>query len=372
MRASATAYRLNLGLGLAALLGMSACGGTAIDIELVPDPNVNDRATLLSLLSSFEVVIDNDDTGLYHNRDDRIDNLRIEDVDGDGAGELVATLGLPGDGRLPLVRLNRGELPDVPLRFDVDGFGDDSGAGRVRLAAGGVPGVRFADGEVVRIEVPFNIRPRYRPPRVTQLVPGPNTKNGQGTVGSVFVIFSKRMLRASIDGAAVGVYRIDGAGAGELVASVERNIQVIPGEDSPTTLQYVFSDPLGPGTYEVRVTAQARDEEQRSLDQLPMEKGDQAYAARFVVSDDPPPASVPTTPQTGPFDCTLVQCPGTTKCSKSNGRCELAQCPDACPDGTVCSDAFFVCVLDCRVHGSHGGCSDGKRCDAQTGLCVDN
>ena len=367
-----TAATSALALALAACAHLSCADETAIDLHLVPDPNINDAAALRARLTAVQVVLDAP-SGLYPPSAVReAPPLRIADVDDDGHPELIVDFPLDGIGELPVVRIERGGLSDdvFPVEIRVEGFDPD----RLAIAAGGVQGVSFADGQVKSIETPFNVKPLYRPPRVTQVLPEDGARGLRPeALSSAMVIFSKRMNRASIEAAGVfEVRQVVGEGEEKTVPAqqiIVRDLGATP--TSPTTAEYVFADELAVGIYRVRVSSKATDQSGRALDQVAMQAGDQPFASQFQIGTD----LVAPAQECHPSPCQTQWCvngglacgPGMT-CNSDARRCEPKACPQACGVGLVCDAELSVCVPDCRPYGGFGGCAADATCGSD-GLC---
>jgi hypothetical protein len=349
---------------LLALLG--ACGDpTALDLSLVPDPNVNSETALVEKLGALRVVIDSP-AGLYPVSDSRReDDLEIKDIDSDGKAELVAEVDLSDLGRLPLVRVERGGLDEAPLEFRLDGLDKDKAA----VAAGGVQGIRFDAGAVLPVKVPFNLRANYRPPRVSEVFPADGDP-ASGKLGSVLVIFSKVMNTDSLKRPAVfQVLTVEGGVETPVPAA-----RIEPGElykGGPTTAEYHFTGPPGHGTFRVRVSQGALDASGRPLDQVPMEPGNQPFRSSFAITAEAAAATNMCSPNCESLWCSSGGqiCPSGLTCV--GGACVPERCPTSCPPLSICDPALGACVSDCRVHGTYGGCADGERCDEASGLCVE-
>jgi hypothetical protein len=228
---------------------------------------------------------------------------------------------------------------------------------------------------VVEVQVPFNLRSDFRAPKVTQVLPEDGSQLDSAGVGSVVVIFSKAMRPESI--AQAGVYQVLRLESGSETLVPAESIQVEPiYQDGPSRAEYRFAGgPLNAGTYRVRVTQGALDESGRSLDQVPLEPGNQSFTSQFTLGTE-----MARTAACAPNCETLwcgnggTQCAEGLTCNTATGTCEPEPgCPSACPELMVCDPDLGggLCVDDCRVHGSYGGCDEGQRCDTNSGLCVD-
>lgn len=356
-------------------LTLSACADlTALDLSLVADPNVTDTAALVSQLRWLKIVLDSP-AGLYASPPSAIDRgLSLEDVDGDGQLELVAEHPVDGLGRLPRIRLEQGGLQPLALDLRLDGAdakpGEKPRDELVYFAAGGVRGVRFASGTVREVEVPFNRRLLYRQPQVTQVNPEDGAEVDPRSFGSVVLIFSKKMNPDSLRANDVlRLLQVEPAPARPIAAELI-TVTNLGGLESPAAAEYRFASILTPGTYRIEVSTAARDASGRPLDQVPMQPGDQPFSSSFVVGN----TAVPT------IECTPVcndwcasggdKCAPGLVCNKASRICEprYQSCPGHCRATTVCDPARGICVPDCRVHGSYGGCPDGETC-LPDGVC---
>jgi hypothetical protein len=356
MRTRADAIGLAL---VVALLG--ACAdepGPAIDLELVQDLNINTPESVLERVSTVRVIVDSPD-GLYPPGAERGSGaVRIIDADADPSDlELVAEVAVAGD-RLPLIRLQRGSLPEVPLDLVLQGF-DASDPDDAELEAeGSVRGVRF-EGGVTALAVPFNLRPERLPPRVTEVVPGDGDEIAFCDVEALAVVFSEPVdeqsvlasTRVQVEPNGVAAVRLDASG---LVAHVvlERSLD----DDTAETV-----------AFELILSTDVVDLQGQQLDQVPAEPGSQPFdetitlRCRQLVTGPRDPCGGEPWPPCPPFD--RLQC--------VDGVCEPVSCEGArCPAGFVCAPDLGRCEVDCRLYGAGGGCPvDRPTCDLETGLC---
>lgn len=331
-----------LALGLLA----SCSPVTALDLTLVADPNINAETTLVAKLASLQVAIS------------------------DGQDRLETPVDMTDLGHLPLIRVEQGAASKLPLDFAIDGIGADDKTGQqVKLAAGGAEGYYFSEGEVVSVNVPFNLRALYLPPRVTSVYPEDGETQQAHLVGNVLLVFSKAMSPDSlVNTGVIRVLRVEGSQETPVPAR-----EIVLGELSsggPTTASYVFTAALEEGSYGVRVSQGALDTSGRPLDQVPMLAGNQPFASQFKVG------AQTSTAMACPGTCESLwcgnggeACPTGLKCDKAAGSCVPDRCPKTCPVATVCDPALTACVMDCRPYGTHGGCDSGT-CSAETGLCT--
>ncbi len=351
------------GLALLALLAQGCGEETALDLNLVADPNVNSEQALLAAVDRLRLVVDSP-AGLYPPGTIRKEqDFEIKNEDTDPASELVAQVGV--DGKLPLIRLEQGGLPDAPLELRLSGYK----GGGVALAAGGVEGIHFIPGQIQPIKVPFNLKADHRPPRVTQVFPADGAANLLvGSISSVLVIFSKAMSKTEVERAGVlSVFIKQGDKEVLVPAKSVKASQLY--KDGPSQAEYTFVKLLDlAATYHVRVSAKARDKSGRPLDQVPLQAGNQPFSSAFSISSVGT-ASPMTTEQTWCINGGLSCAPGLV-CNQTTGACESKPgCPAKCPANQVCDKPLGHCVDDCRVHGSYGGCDTNQTCGAD-GLCL--
>jgi hypothetical protein len=353
------------------LLLEAGCGSTtSLDLSLVADPNVNSEETLLGLLGSVRLVVDSPD-GLYNATPRTVGDLEIVDVDGDGEGELRTVVSLGELGHLPFIRLEQGGLPDVALDLRLDGIALSGAASPI--ASGGVRGIRFTGGESSSLDIPFNLKPLYQPPRVTRVDPEDGAEDlSPKEVGLVYLEFPKRMNEASLKDA--GVLTLELLSEGKSISvSASAIVVSFPGGsglDSPTVVQFRLAKSLAAGSYRVGVSSSAQDASGRPLDQSPMLAGNQPFTSRFSIASDPVvPACSPDC--SGSF-CQSggTACPAGLTCIAVSKTCLATSCPASCAPATVCDEALALCVPDCRLYGPAGdGCPAARPTCSSSGLC---
>ncbi len=359
-------------------LCLLGCGKlTALDVTLVPDPNITSEALLLESLHTIKLVLDSPQ-GLYpkdyHHAEQEIS---VEDIDRDGYAELTARIELNDSLHLPMIRIKRGGLALIPLELRIDGISLESYPfyPNQAIAAGGVQGVRFVEDQVVPIKVPFNVRPLYRPPQVVQVFPEDGTKDLVPMhISSVLLIFSKQMQRDSL--LVPGVFQvtqIDEDGNESLVKPKQIDVGQLY-QNGPTKAEYQFKTQLPTKmTFRVDVSSKALDMSGRPLDQVPLEPGNQPFQSTFASIDTSGPQPAPPCPPYCDFTwCSLGGkfCAPGLVCNKAQKACEPSACPEACPEQHVCNPDVHACVVDCRINGTYGACPDGTHCEDTTGLCV--
>ncbi|MCB9557956.1 MAG: hypothetical protein H6707_17720 [Deltaproteobacteria bacterium] len=341
---------------------LAGCGATtAIDLSLIADTNISDAEQLLAEVDVIDLVLDSDQ-GLYPlSAAAQYDNITISDVDNDGSAELTARFATNGLDHLPLIRVERGSLTDVPLAVSLRGLQKQTAA---LYAAGGLRGAMFSAGRTERLSVPFNVVPRFRPPQVSQVVPGHGSSVSESEFsGPIFIFFTKLMdQRSLLEPSTITLNRISPTPQ-TIAARQILLFQDRPGDD-PTitmTVEFHLSATLSGGTYEVKVSSAAVDTtaEHRPLDQAPMQPGNQGWRSTFVIAagalKGPDPVKA-TQCGSGPG------CPVGTRCEPKLGRCEPTACPASCPQTLVCDSALNRCVQDCRLYG-------GATCPATAPLC---
>jgi hypothetical protein len=334
----------------------------AFDLELVQDLNINTEAQLIERIDSLVLVVDSD-VGLYHPGQESSQGvLQIKNADADPSDlELVITTGLV-DGRLPRIRLERGNLPDAALDLRVLGLRLGE-VGDAPLAEGRVRGLRFT-AEPQALRVGFNIRPEFLPPRVVEVLPSDGVSLRECDIPLVVVVFSKPIALDSLlepghisfdPGGVVQQIRTDASG---LVANVV-----------PTQLQ-TTSNGEGLG-YRLTVSSDVTDTSGLHLDQVPVEAGDQAYSQTFVLpcaaSNFPPRPRCGETPDAATDSC------GSDRLICADGLCMPNDCTEAsCAPGFPCNPETALCELDCNAYGgevlvcpeTRPECSAGGSCIA--------
>jgi hypothetical protein len=342
---------------IAILFAVGCASEPVLDIELVPDPNINSEGQILERVDTLVFVFDSPD-GLYAaGEESSSEGVQIVDADADPTDlELVATFPL-GD-HLPIARLEQADLPDVAIDVRVLG---ESGVGLI--AEGRALGARFAThGEMLR--VPFNIRPEHVPPRVGEVIPS----DGQSIQGcdlpTIVVMFSKPIDPASLfaegavtfePGGAPTTIRIDATG---VVAQIEPPPDIV-GIDNQLSYRLVI---------ETTVT----DTAGVPLDQRAAEDESQPYIGDFTLPCTPP-TSIPDPPRCGSGEVSPLPpvCPGMPRLMCVDDECVLSMCDVAtCESGLVCDPAVGYCVSDCRDYGDVNVCpAERPTCNFELGVC---
>lgn len=344
-----------------------------MDISLVADPNLNSEQSLVTSLERLRLVVDSPE-GLYPGTAERRQgDLVIKDLDGDGQSELEATLELNGLGRLPLVRIERGGLEAVTMEMRMEGFAPVQAGYSESIAAGGLQGIRFSSREILLVTLPFNLKPRFLPPRVTQVFPEDGSADSsKAGLSSVLVVFSKAMNLESLRKPHVlRVLLVNNGSESVVPAKAIQLGELFAG--GPTKAEYIFDETLGAGMYRVRVSTEALDGSGRHLDQVAMQDEDQPFSSQFSVTgvnmQAGPECAVPPC-ETDPCSAGGLSCPQGSTCNTDQGSCEPATCSGACDPGRVCDPTLVSCVTDCRVYGTFGGCPQERPVCRQEGLCA--
>jgi hypothetical protein len=343
---------------IADLVVLAACATSpALDIELVPDPNVNDEAQIVDRVQTLVLIFDSPE-GLYLPGEERVGgSVQVVDADADPSDlELVATL--PMGDHLPIVRLEQGDLLDASIDVRILG---ESAAGPI--AEGRLLGARFTDsGEVVR--VPFNIRPEHLPPRVGEVIPNDGVMLSGCTVPTIVVMFSKPVDPMTLflpdaivfePGGAPAEIRVDATG---VVAQIEP--PPITGADTVS--------------YRLRIEPIVTDASGTALDQIAAEPSSQPYVGDFTLHCGPISA-IPDPPRCGFMDPPSPLdpvCPGMPRLMCIDDACVPSSCDAAtCEEGLVCDPASGTCGADCRLYGEVPVCpGDRPTCDGDLGVCV--
>jgi len=353
-------------LALCLALASPACGEvTALDLTLVADPNVNSEQDLVSALAELQLVVDSP-AGLYPLGAARKEaDFEIVDEDSDGAAELVSKVGVAQLGRLPLIRLEQGGLADQPLELRLLGR-NSKGEG---VAAGGVKGVHFIPEQALPVQLPFNLKADYRPPRVTEVYPADGaTGLLVGSISSVLVIFSKAMNPVEV--ARPGVFSVYYLSGGKEVVVPAKSIKVTElYSQGPSKAEYTFVKLLDrESTFHVRIESKARDTSGRPLDQVPLQAGNQAFKSTFTLG---PQMARPATTELAWCDNGGSKCSPGLACDTASKDCLPTGCPASCASLQVCDPSLGACVDDCRLHGTYGGCPAARPVCQKSGLCAE-
>lgn len=339
-----------------ALFVLACAEPVGVDLELVPDPNVNSPASVRDAIDSIVMIVDSP-AGLYAPGSERAEgNVQIENADADPSDlEVVATIALP-PARLPWIRLVQGTLPDAPL--DLRFLGMPPAAGAPAVALGRVSGVRLG-APIGSLGVPFNLRPDLLPPRVTEVLPGDGITASNCEVRVLYVMFSRPIDPSTVEGA---------------FAIEPGTIEALRVDPSGLTVEITVGGLVGEGTlgYVVSVAPTVLDTEGRALDQVPSEPGDQAFSIERELSCGPGtafPEEPCGTPDVTPLDpmCAYPRLVCVDGWCVPRG-CEEAQCASA----SVCDPITSRCELDCRAWGEAEVCPlDRPRCEPASGTCVE-
>lgn len=328
-----------------ACLLIGCAGGTGVDLALVADPNLNSTEDLIAAVDSIVVIVDSEE-GLYEpGEEESVGNVQIENVDRDPALEVVSTVVVPDD-HLPVIRLLRGTLADIPL--DVRFLGVPP-AGGPPVALGHAQSVELAD-PIEHLDVPFNLRPDLLPPRIVQVLPSDGMVLDPCTLSTVILMFSVPIDASTVAPAVL----VEGRPPDEVVVDA-----------TGLTAQLTVSGIDGSGTelrYSIDVAPTIRGRDGRMLDQVPPQPGDQGLEANYILT-----CSVRTEAPADPCGgC------GQSGLSCVEGECVPAGCDNVqCTADSVCDPTVSRCTLDCRIWGDDV-CPDARpRCDGATGVCVD-
>ncbi|WP_437566240.1 Ig-like domain-containing protein [Sorangium sp. So ce542] len=335
-------------VGLA--LGAAGCAEPpALDLVLVPDPNINTTEQLLTHVQRAALLVDAEE-GLYAPGEERLQgDVQVKNTDVDPALELVVSLTIARE-RLPRIRIEQGGLPDVPL--DIRVLGLASGEQSAVVARGELMGARLA-APPAEMTVPFNLRPEVRPPRVEQVLPADGSTAHDCVVPSLVISFSRPIDATSLSEPGVIAITPD---PGPIEVAVD-----------PSGLVANVATPRLAGdtdrlAYRVTISSAARDRTGQPLDQAAAEAGEQGYVGDFSLPCGPPP-NIPEPPP-----CWLDHhCPVGALCA--GGACIPVRCRETCLGGRVCDPLRAACVDDCRAQALFSPCAPDQRCDAASGLC---
>lgn len=326
---------------------------TAIDLQLLPSPDLNTTADLVGRLSSLVIVVDAAVGRLYPPDAEDLDgDVQIKNADEDpGDLELVAVVAMPTD-HLPTIRIERGGLPDVPLHIRVLGSGGSPG---VEMARGGVTGVTFTDDDVTPVAAPFNLLPQFLPIMVTEVAPADGEIVPCSAEFDILAVFSRAVDAATVT--PPGRMAVTELGVGDVPADkVEVALSTVTFIPSRSVLAYA-----------VEISSEVTDTSGGTLDEMPGVPGLQPYSEEFHLQCD-------MTQQPGSWCSSMVP---TGRCPGALGRfqCDAGVCVPAACDGAACSPGFVCdpmtlgCEPDCRTYGGETCPGDRPVCDDATGYC---
>ncbi len=326
---------------------------TAIDLELLPNPELNSEQDLAARVRTIVVVIDAAEGPLYPLEDEQLGGaLQIKNADADATDlELVATVDVPAD-RLPEIRIERGGLPDIPLYVRV--LGSVDGGPGAEIARGGLPSVTFAAGSIKRVPTPFNLLPRYLPLRVSEVAPGDGQLIPCDVQLEILTVFSRSPAGTSVT--TPGRVLLSELG-GEDVAAQSLEVAL-------STMRFVPSRTVT--DYRLVISTEVTDTDGGPLDQVPSMAGLQPFAQDFHLECStvmsPTMARCSAQAPTAP-------CPGGDRFRCDRGTCVPARCEGAsCTAGFVCDPSTLACEVDCRPYGDDGCPVARPRCTA-AGYC---
>jgi hypothetical protein len=331
-----------------ALALLAACESTtAIDLELLPSPELNSVADLVSRIDTIVVVVDAAAGRLYPLDAERLDgDVQIKNADGDpGDLELVARVAMPAD-RLPRIRIERGGLPDVPLHVRVLGSVEPG----TEMARGGATGVTFTDSEITTVAMPFNLLPRFLPLMVTEVAPGDGEIVPCDVKLDVITLFSRAVDAATIT--PPGRVVVTELGAGDIAVE---NLAVMSNAVTFEPAEIVQA-------YRLTIASDVTDTTGAHLDQVPAMAGLQPFSEDYHLECSG--TSSPMMPWCSP-SAPMAPCPGPPgrfRCEA--GTCVPASCSNAtCAGGFVCDPTTLACELDCRLY-------DGAACPVERPTCT--
>lgn len=364
---------------LLSLLGQGCEGEeTSLQIRFLADPTLNTEQQILAMVDTLDLILDAPGgfVGVAATGQS-FGVLDAWDVDNDKVAELMLRRSLGGAGELPLFRLLPGSNMDRGFKITARGW-----RGKEIAAIGGVASSRFEAGAHKDLDVPFNLRAAFRPPRVVIALP----HDGQtvpSALSQVYVEFSKRVqvqenqLRLVYESSG---HDISVPGAWQMEQNTVRELGMSEVR-SVATLTVSGSCSLNPGTFRIEASTQITDETGAHLDQDAASTGDDAFVSRFTIPGQPTGQPCGSSPETCREDKDCLA-GGTTSTGQwftcliepgqIEGKCVPAttDCSDLkCGQGYVCTDinGTAECVQDCRAF----GCDPSTFCDQQTGLCQD-
>jgi hypothetical protein len=374
-------------LALAAALLASSCSGepTSLRLRISADSSLDTEGQVLAAIDRLELVLDaRGGFAGVTGAGAAAGAFVAEDVDSDSELELVLDRDTAGLDTFPAYRLLPGS--NAATRFSATA----KGTSRSEVAAvGAAASLRFVDGESPEVQIPLNLRAKYRAPQVILTLPQNGQSSVPGALSQIYVLFSKAILSSSLAGNLRVVYsgtagekELQGAWTLSTTSVLDQGFE----EDRTEATLKLAGCVLNPGTYRLEAGTGITDAAGTALDQSPPEEGQSGFEGTFTVSGTA--AASPCSSSGGcksDSDCNSATSTGTASkkytCQipggASTGSCVVVpekDCTDssvACPPGYVCApassaDSSVTCTSDCRVTGV---CKAGTTCDQTSGLC---
>lgn len=331
------------------LLAVAGCADDSpgLRIKLVADPDLNTEAQVLEAIDRLELVIDRE-SGYRAGSDDVV----LRDVDLDGEMELVFSRDVDGETSFPQLRLRRGHQSG---NFTIQARGL---AGRTIAAVGKRVQAKFSSSGERGLSVQLDLRDRFRPPRVLSVLPPDGAKDVPAALGYVYVVLSKWIEKASLEGnlrltyrSSQGRKRVAGSWDLSLANTV---VHGHPEERAIATLA-LGSCGLSPGTYELSASSRIVDADGSPLDQKPATPAKDSFTSTFTLRGT----------------ATASACSGTATCTDSSdcgsvGGQRYICLGQASGKGGRCAPAPVGCT------GTGISCPGGYRCAARSSgpVCV--
>jgi len=331
---------------------LSACAPDGqIRLVLGPDQEISDPQQLAAQLRRLEVVVDGAQ-GLagVTAAGPREEGGEAKDWDGDGTLELVFSHPHEPGAALPRLELGVGGNAGRLLEFRVLGFGADEAL----VAYGGASWTPVAAG-TKELPVPFNLRPRARPPQVMLSLPADGQREVPDNLSAVTLVFSTIVDEAT----AAAAVRLSGP-LGDEPCDLRWERATLNAGGLLEEQRYLLSlkprGLLSAGQYTVSVATELKSTGGLGLDQDPRRAGAQPFSSGFEVG---------LRGIGGPLGC--GECGEGFACDDEDRCAALPGCAQGCHAGWVCDPAAARCVEDC---GALGLCPEpGSSCDAESGLC---
>lgn len=331
-----------------ATAGCSPAG--QVRLGLGPDEELSTAQELASLVRRIEVVIDSPQgLAAVAGGGERAGGGEARDWDGDGALELVFSYQHEPGAPLPRLEFGIDENAGRLLEFRVLGRASDGS-----LIAYGGSSWTPVEHEIKELAVPFNLRPRARPPQVLLTLPAAGQSEVPSNLSAVTLVFS-----TTVDETTVAAVRFSGPLGDEPFDTKWEVATLNEGgllEEQRSVLNLVPRGLLVAGPYEVGVGSNLKSAAGLGFDQQPRLPGAQPFTSGFEARLDGVGV---------PVICTYCD-PGYA-CDAA-GRCAVEPtCEQACEEGQVCDGAAVQCVEDCSRLGL---CPvPSQRCDSASGLC---
>ena len=349
---------------LSGLFLLSCSSRTGIKLKIVVDTELNSEQQVTDTVDTLEIVFENIDSTLTNVSEP----FRLEDIDGNGENELIYKAKRNDGATFPLLRLKAGNVVRGATRIYLRGL-----IGSEIAAIGNAADLTLTTESETEAAVNLNLRPRYRAPRVTAMVPN----NGQDQVPTrlafIYLEFSRWMNVDTLP-QALAIRPISGNATATVAGKWEFEQATVVENgltEERTVARFIPDCAFDKTQYTLDVSANAEAASGEKLDQNAAADGENGFSGQF------------STDSTGDIVCEDSFCKNDNDCGDNNFVCALSgpfigkcipkpeDCRGAlgCPAGSNCvntSNETYECINDCRVIDN---CTGNSWCKSDTGMC---